>query len=214
MPIAQTQTYLLVLVYARLNNGAKMKKHACQLVLFFFLFAVGITACKNKSSEERLSEINLNEETYKLLDPCEQINVFAEIGSGYLDIGHMFVNMPNWVYQIIENNEKDINSNCIETQILKYFSDIEQDKDLFNKTSLKIHSLFYLSDFLNLLRDPNINYMLKTAVCEKRVLYFERLIAPYYFTQKMDLPAYIVDSKSEDLPENMEKLRLEICGNS
>jgi hypothetical protein len=177
------------------------------------LIIIGLNACDGKSVEERLSGIDINEESYKILTPCEQINIFAEIGSEYLDIDHGDVLMPSWMYQEIKDNPTDINSDCIERELLNYFSLIEQSPNSYQDTSLKIHSLFYLSETLGLLKDPGINDLLKDAVCEEKILYSRIFLLTYYFTQHKDLPAYVSNSTHEDLPKNMEKLKVDICEN-
>lgn len=180
---------------------------------------LGIIACGFKPPEERLSEIKINEESYKLLSPCEQINIFAEIGSEYVYIDHWVVLMTDWVYQEIQSNPIDINSECIEQELSKNFlileqPNIEKSKGFYKHTSLKIHSLFYLSEVLGILKDPNINFLLKNTVCEQKIQYSQRIFLKYYFTQKDDLPDYINNSNPENLYENMEKLRTETCENS
>lgn len=193
-----------------------MKKQSFILIVILFLVITGIIACESKSPEERLGENNINEESYKILTPCEQINIFSEIGFEFVDVDHAEVLMPGWVYKELQNNSAEINSDCIKRELLRYFSLVEESQNpyFYRDTSLKIHSLFYLSESLGLLRDPEINTLLRATVCEEKIQYSQRFFLIYYFTQKDDLPTYIANSRPEDLPANMEKLRLEICSDS
>lgn len=183
-----------------------MKKQSFILITISFLFTTVITACENKTPKDRLNEININKESYKALPPCEQIRIFAEIGFEFVDVDHAEVLMPGWIFKFKEvlKNSTEINSNCIEQELLSYFSLIEETQNSYSyrDTSLKIHSLFYLSEDLGLLRDPEINALLRATVCEEKVQYSGRLLFIYYFTQE------------NDLPEDMEEQKLEVCSNS
>jgi hypothetical protein len=189
------------------------------IFISFLIFILGINACGIKPPEERLSEININEESYKVLPPCNQIAIFAEIGSEYIDIDHYAMFLPGWMYKEILNNPINVNSACVEQELSKNFLRIEQleiekSRTIYKNISLRIHSLFFLSKELGILKEPNINIFLKSSVCEENILYSQTNFLTYYFTQKDDLPDYINNSTPEDLPENMKKLKIEICENS
>ncbi len=184
-----------------------MKKYLIPLTLWMMLF-VSMTACKSQTTtpEELLKIMDLDEKSYSQFTPCEQINTFAEVGYQFMDVEHMYVNLPSWVYDTIREHGMEINAACINRQISRYLAAIDENPTVYKDTSLKIHSLIYLSISLDLLTNLDIINALRTVVCEKKILDYENFTVTYFLTKANQLPSYFLGK-----PEDLDRLWVEAC---
>ena len=186
-----------------------MKNHLLPLmVLLILLIALAACTSTQKTFEDALKELNLDENSYTKLPDCEQIRIFAEVGYQFMDTEHMYVNVPRWMYDSIKQHETKINASCISEQILKYLLVIDNDANQYKTTSLKIHALIYLSKSLELIADQDIIKTLESLVCEKRILNYENFIVTYFLAKTPSLPSYFSGK-----PEDLNKLWIEACQN-
>jgi hypothetical protein len=180
------------------------------LLLLVLLAAVStnLVSCsgKEKTPEEVLTEMKLDETAFDKLSACEQVETFAEVGYQFMDLDHMYVNVPSWVYDSIKSHEAQVNASCIKDQILKYLANIDQSPAQKKEASLKIHALIYLSNSLDLLANPGIVDTLEFLVCQKKIWNYESFIVIYTLTKSKELPSFFAGK-----PEDLDRLWIEEC---
>ena len=184
-----------------------MKKCLLLLVLLAALFT-NLVSCsrKEKTPEEVLTEKKLDKTSFSKLSACEQVEMFAEVGYQFMDLDHMYVNVPSWVYDSIKRHEAEVNVPCIKDQILKYLANIEENPAQKKDVSLKIHALIYLSNSLDFLANPDIVNTLELLVCQKKIWAYESFIVSYYLTKSKELPSFFTGK-----PEDLDRLWIEEC---
>jgi hypothetical protein len=184
-----------------------MKKLLFTLLLLSIV-STQLIACtpKEETPEDVLQRMQLDSQAYDKLSACQQIEIFAEVGYKFMDIDHMYVNVPKWIYESIRKHGAHVNASCIKGSILKYFTVIGENPVQQEESSLKIHALIYLASSLDLLTDQDIIDMLKLIVCERKILDSENFTVIYFLTKSRELPSSFTGK-----PEDLEQLQIEAC---
>ncbi len=184
-----------------------MKKYFLLLILLAAL-STSLISCsqKEKTPEDVLAEVKIDKSSFHKLSACQQIKVFAEVGYQFMDIDHMYVNVPSWMFDSINNHGAQVNATCIKEQILKYLADIDQNQTQKKEASLKVHALIYLSDKLDLLTNEDIVNTIELTICQKKIWDYESFIVTYYLTKSNQLPSYFSGK-----PEDLNRLWIEEC---
>lgn len=142
-----------------------------------------------QSPEKLLQSFGIDEPSeFASLSTCEQIKIYTEIGSQFLDIDHAVAIVPSWVNDEISNQPKSIVSVCIAEQGELLLGQLRGTYDTENMNNVyKIHSLIYLAADLEIINNNQIEQFVLAAICDERVYYRERIAILYYGLTQPDL---------------------------
>jgi hypothetical protein len=161
---------------------------------------------KSETQDDMLKRLNINEIVFKNLPICDQVRVFSEVGSKFMDMDHQYVNAPRWMYSSIENSDVDSITSCVLMEINNNIEIIDHNPGLREESSLKITSLIYLTMSLDIIDRPEVSNILLVLICQKKVMYFENFIVDYYLLEYNQLP-----NNYSSTPEELDQLWRMLC---
>lgn len=146
------------------------------------------------SFEQVLLARDIDRQHFLSLSTCEQIRIFSQVGSQFLDRGHFTVIAPPWVDAAIEKNQRREVAECIAQEGSRQLELLERTRGQADQISLSIHALVYKAYDMNLFKYPQIQEFLNQVICnsETRDSYTILLI---YYESNFDLSP----NQSEDL---------------
>jgi hypothetical protein len=149
--------------------------------------------------------MNINQDTFSRMLVCQQIRLYTDFGTHFLDIDHATVLAPSWMNDAINNQPKNDVANCISQEGFYRLSLLAGKLDSKENISLAIHALIYKANELNLLEYPQVQPLLDAAVCKNDLDNEWRLISIYYFAKYTNPPNYISQSDAT------ERMQAELC---
>jgi hypothetical protein len=163
--------------------------------LFFTVCILILASCippraqPTLTQEELLQNLGIaNPSKFAGLPPCEQIELFATVGSQFLDLDPATALVPPWMNEEIAKQPRKQIADCIADQgdvLLGQFKDYYTSE---NETiALGIHALIYKARDLNIVSSARITRFILDAICTKQVYYRESIAIMYWAATQPDL---------------------------
>jgi hypothetical protein len=187
--------------------GRKYLSFNFTMIVAMLFFIASCNFGKDKSAEDMLEQMKINQTAYLAMSPCRQIEVYAEVGSRFLDMGQMGAVVPDWMDSALANQPLDEIADCISKEGLLQIENMSLEPDSRQDVSLRIHALVYKASELDLLDKPKILELLDISVCKSELDYPYILVRTYYLEQFGKLPDYYAD----DSDKRMEIMKVELC---
>jgi hypothetical protein len=139
------------------------------------------------------------------LSTCQQIDVYAQVRSHFVDRGHSVVLVPNWLEDAINSRPPEDIAKCIANSGNDILDELSKNTESQRELSLMIHALIYKAYNSNLLIYPEAKELLDKAICDYGVYYSYELTSIDYVATFNKVPKYIGDKDVE------ERMLSEIC---
>jgi len=187
-----------------------MNRHAkslnISLTILILVLSGSCRALREPTAEERLRELNIEQETFASLSTCGQIEIYAEVGRHYIDEGHFAVIVPTWVDEAIDRQRHDTVMDCIVREGYRRLEQLSDRSDEREAASFAIHALAYKAYNLEALNLADFRLFLNEAVCEYDLKDPFNLLVIEYISENGKPPSYLTRIDAE------EQMRLELCG--
>jgi hypothetical protein len=153
-----------------------------------------------------IAKLNIDEDRFEKLQPCEKVDIFAQIGYHFLDTGNRTVLVPKWLHTALSEIPEEIIGKCFSDELSKQLR-IFQSSPRFNEVTVrKIYALAFETHVLGVQTDPSILAILKEAICNNEIDPFGSLTLDYYIAKTNAVPNYDYYSI-----EGREKLTGDVC---
>ena len=156
-----------------------------------------------KEQDELLRDLGVNDPAdFAALSTCEQVKVFAEVGSTRVDIDHMTSIVPTWMDEELAKQPREDLAECIVSQANEAFMEWEQaPTNQRADSSYRIHALLYKANELDLLEYPEVERLFQRAICEDKIRKNGQLIIiDYLYRFPGDYPPLVEMEKALCMP--------------
>jgi hypothetical protein len=184
-------------------RNPKLYRLLAGVILMFIAGCLGYLS----SAEDRLLNLNIDEDYYRSLAVCDQIRIYAQIGSNYVDRDHFVVIMPIWVDDAIGSHNEATVAKCIAEEGDRQIGLLNRIIDKRREVSFSIHALIYKAYNLKLFGYTEIEGFIHGALCTNSIEYPFSPLLLYYNHKFGELPDYIYDDDAID------RLRGDLCHN-
>ncbi len=187
---------------------AMLSRTLCKGLLVGLVIAT-LASCSSsgfKSADETLRAMAVNQKMFAALSACDQIRIYADVGSHFLDLDHGVALLPRWVDDTISQQPGPALARCISQEGLYRLGLLEGQLDSKANVSLAVHALACKAEQLKLLKYPEVQLLLNEAVCKNNLDDEFALALIYYVDKHGKAPQFVSENDST------ARMRADLCG--
>lgn len=154
-----------------------MYRYLCGISVLLLLQACSLVIL---DAEDYLKLSGVDEQTFRAVDACRQVEIYALVGGRYLDREHATVNIPHWVHEEINEMDKQQLVTCLVSEGERQLQILLNTPSRQKAVSFSIHALLYKAFDLNLHNEPEVVSFAKEAICGSNILYRNTLAYRIY----------------------------------
>lgn len=173
------------------------------------LIFAALAACNSsslKSADETLRAMGVKQNEFGTLSVCDQIRIYTDVGSRFLDLDHGVALVPSWVDDTVGQQSGPELARCISQEGLYRLGLLAGHLDSKANVSLAVHTLVYKAEQLKLLKYPEVQALLNEAVCKHDLDDEFALALIYYVDRHGKAPQFVSESNSTT------RMRTDLCG--
>jgi hypothetical protein len=169
--------------------------------------AASLAACAPAKpvQSELLRALDVNAAEFSQMPTCEQVRLYTDFGSRYLDIDHSIALTPAWMNDALAAQPRDQVVHCIALEGAYRLRLLAGGLESIDDASLQVHALAYQARELKLLADPGMQSFMEEAVCSNRLRHDPILVLVFYYGKFTKSPPYIGQS------DDIGRMRAELC---
>ncbi len=172
------------------------------------LAVASLSACTppKPGQSETLSAMGISPHSFAALSVCDQVRLYADFGSHFLDLDHMVALVPAWMNDGIAAHSKDAIAQCIADEGLYRLRLLDGRLASDEDVSLAVEALVFKAFELKLLEYSEMQALVDSAVCKHSLRYASSLVLTAYYGTYKKPPPYTGASNE------IQRMRVDLCG--